>query len=286
MNNTYIFKVLGNPIAHSLSPYIHSYFAKQFNLKIDYQKQLISTDNLEFENYVVNFFKQGGSGLNITLPFKEHAYNLAKHIMPNALYAKAVNTLWYDHKENKIYGDNTDGVGLVNDIIYKHNITITDKNILILGAGGASKGVLYYLTKQNPANIVIVNRTLNKAIELTKQAKQYSNINVNYLNIENLTQINNLYIQFDIIINATSMGMDNNYHEFFIDNSYINQQCFAYDMIYNKFSPFIEWAKTNNIQYSDGLGMLIQQAAQSFYIWTNYKPQTDELYSLLKLKLN
>lgn len=285
-NNILQFRVLGNPIAHSLSPYIHNYFSKLSNIKINYEKMLVDIEGKLFEEYVNNFFSNPNNiGLNITLPFKERAFKLANQYSESAFYAKASNTLYL--KDGNIFADNTDGHGLIHDITKHYNIEIKDKNILLLGAGGASRGALYSLVQELPKTIYIANRSLDKAKILIEDSNQYNNktlINYCILNdLKNATQIENNLPEFDIIINATSMGMDNQNHEFIIDNNYFNEKTFAYDMIYNKYSPFLEWAKSVKLNYADGIGMLIQQAAYAFKIWNNCEniPETYELYNML-----
>ena len=282
------FRVLGNPIAHSLSPYIHQYFSKISNIKINYEKILINTEEDFFERYIDNFFSiQNNIGLNITLPFKERAFKLANQYSEAAFYAKASNTLYL--KNGKIFADNTDGYGLVHDITKHHNIQLKDKNILLLGAGGASRGAMYNLIQELPKSISIANRSLVKAKILAQDAQEYNNKSskslISCCTLDDLKIENYNFIKFDIIINATSIGMDNQNYNFIINDSCIHNATFAYDMIYNKHSPFLEWAKSLKLNYADGIGMLIQQAAYAFKVWNNCDslPNTQELYNMLKI---
>ncbi|MFM2344051.1 MAG: hypothetical protein RLZZ210_661 [Pseudomonadota bacterium] len=288
VSNKLYFQVLGNPIAHSLSPSIHHHFAKLSNISIDYSKQLIDVNHNFFENYVQDFFsKHNNIGLNITLPFKERAFKLAHKTSNSAFFAKASNTLYL--KDGEIFADNTDGFGLVEDIKNYYGKTIQHKNILLLGAGGASRGALYNLVQEQPISIYIANRSLNKAQDLINDSQAYNHnlTSVNCCTLDDLqnNNLNNLYLpKFDLIINATSMGMDNQDYTFFIHENYICNHTFAYDMIYNKCSPFLEWSKRAKLECVDGVGMLIQQAAYAFKIWNNLDnlPSTQELYEILR----
>ncbi len=278
------FRVLGNPISHSLSPFIHQYFADVCGIKINYEKILLDTSTDIFENYIKDFFSASNSnniGLNITLPFKERAFKLAKHASKSAFYAKASNTLYI--KSGEIFADNTDGLGLIADIKDYYHINLTGKSILLIGAGGASRGVLYNLSQEFPKYILIANRTVAKAKELAQEVKEYSqNVLISFCSIEDLQMYNfHLANKFDVIINASSMGMDDKNHNFYINNHHFHEQTFAYDMIYNKPSPFLEWAKKSNLNYAEGIGMLIRQAAYAFKIWNSLDetPPVQELYS-------
>ncbi len=265
------FAVIGNPINHSKSPEIQSQFANEFNMDITYGK--ILTDTKDFEKIVTSFFNDKLSlGLNITVPFKEKALEFADIISEQARLAGAANTLMKKADPNSskgydIFADNTDGIGLIRDIEINNEITIKDKNILLIGAGGAARGVILPILKQSPKKLIITNRTISKAESLANKFNKFGN--VFFKDILNINE------KFDIIINATSVGLTND--EFKIDNYIFAKDCFAYDMFYGVETNFLKLAKKNNAKISDGFGMLIEQAAESFYIWNNKKPNTSIL---------
>jgi shikimate dehydrogenase len=286
------FAVIGNPIAHSLSPIIHQSFAMQehINMNISYEKILLENDYDVFCNYVHKFFMDTDAnyniGLNITLPFKEMAYKLASmHNHPSAI-SKSANTLFL--KDGKIHADNTDGFGLVSDINKRSGlINLKGKNILLIGAGGAAKGCISSLVHENPQCIYIANRRLIKAKEIQANISNDNIYCCELLDLEYAIASINASIKFDVIINSTSIGMNIDGHNIFENYNFIHKNLYhadtlAYDMIYNKVSPFSQWAKYNNLKCMDGLGMLIEQAAQSFYIWNKIMPSTDEIYARIR----
>jgi shikimate dehydrogenase len=287
------FKVIGNPIQHSLSPIIHHYFADVYGINLNYEKECIDIEENNFENFVHTFFKHKlNAGLNITLPFKERAFLLAKYTSLEAQYAKASNTLYM--KDGDIHSHNTDGLGLVADI-YRQNITLLqDKNILLLGAGGASRGVLYPLCKEHPKSICIGNRRLITAQKLIADAQVYlkdmPNLHIQALELEKLcNQESKLPYHFDVIINATSLGFQNDTHndkqpdKFMLHASYIHQHTFAYDMIYNHASPFFTWAQQQKLNTRDGLGMLVHQAAFAFSVWHGIIISEQDIINVLQI---
>ena len=293
------FFVLGNPIKHSQSPKIHILFAeqfKEFDLQIDYQTYFVEMDffheNLQKISEIPNI-----CGLNITVPFKEQAYLASiENLSEFAEIAQSVNTLKFD-SINKIWlGYNTDGIGLVNDIKNRLQYSIKDKNILLLGAGGAAKGVIFPLLSENPKSIFIANRTKQKADLLVKNFDVYKNQNT-ILQSDDLLFSNILKnnIKFDIIINATAASLHN--QNIIIPDNLINSNnsnnsnnvVLIYDMMYAKNSAtnfltnFATSAKNhNNLILSDGLGMLIEQAAKSFEIWNNKTPNTQIVYATMR----
>lgn len=295
------FFVLGNPIKHSQSPKIHTLFAeqfKEFNLQIDYQTYLVEMDffheNLQKISEIPNI-----CGLNITVPFKEQAYLASiENLSEFAKIAQSVNTLKFDRINKKWLGYNTDGIGLVNDIKNRLQYSIKDKNILLLGAGGAAKGVIFPLLKENPSSIFIANRTKQKADLLASNFNAYKNQNQNTtlqsddLQFSNIIKSNINNIKFDIIINATAASLHN--QNIIIPNNLINSNnsnnaVLIYDMMYAKNSDtnfltnFATAAKnSNNFILSDGLGMLIEQAAKSFEIWNNRTPNTQIVYATMR----
>lgn len=261
--------VFGNPIAQSRSPYIHNEFAKQTGQLIDYGKQLVSVGG--FNDAIKSFIETGGKGANVTAPFKEQAMLLSDVLSERAKLAGAVNTLSFI--ENKIYGDNTDGIGLVNDLKAK-GVTLLDANILILGAGGAVRGVILPLLAESPVSIDIANRTLSKAEMLVEL---FDDVRLSALNFSD-TAIKD----YDVIINATSASLSANIPD--IPESVITPETVCYDMVYgNKPTKFLEWA-TQKGAYKciDGLGMLVGQAAASFTIWRNVEPNSQAVLTSLR----
>ncbi|CAC9588510.1 Shikimate 5-dehydrogenase I alpha [Bathymodiolus heckerae thiotrophic gill symbiont] len=265
----YKLAVFGNPIKHSLSPDIHAQFAQQTGLTVNYSKILAPID--AFSNTVNQFINEGANGFNITVPFKLDAYNFATELTLNAKTASAVNTIKVDG--NRLIGENTDGIGLVNDLIKNLKITLKDKVILILGAGGATQGVLLPLLKENPKRIMIANRTASKAEKLKQDFSDYGNT-CGF----GLDKIKDDPV--DIIINATSASLDGKMPN--IANGCANG-AICYDLMYGKQTPFMDWAKENNAaMIVDGLGMLVEQAACSFEFWTGSKPDTQSVIEKIK----
>ncbi len=262
------YAVIGNPIAHSKSPQIHAAFAKQTNQDISYEAVLAPLDG--FEATVRELIKQGYKGANVTVPFKFEAYDACHQHTERAFVAGAVNTLSFNG--GHIAGDNTDGVGLVNDIKDNLKHALGDARILLLGAGGAAQGVLLPLLNALPASITIANRTLEKAQRIAKKSSSATIVSANTFEA--------LQGQFDVIINATSAGLSDSALP--ISNSIFAKSCLAYDMMYGRETPFMAQAKTAGAQVADGLGMLVEQAAEAFYIWRNVRPQTAPVIKLLR----
>jgi len=263
--------VMGNPIAHSKSPIIHQNFAKEQNAKVNYQKLLVPID--DFAGAVKCFFESGGRGLNITVPFKEQALKAATVLTARAQKAGAINTLW-NKGNGEILGDTTDGEGLVNDIVSFYGHDLSEKSILILGAGGAVKGVIEPILSQDPSKIVIANRTAQKAIDL---ANIFDTETVKGCG---LTDIPNE--SFDWIINGTSASLSGEVPP--VPNSCITESTACYDMMYStEATAFQNWAKQKGIQTRiDGLGMLVEQAALSYQMWMDFKPSTQKVRDLLR----
>jgi len=265
--------VVGNPIDHSKSPWIHTQFAKQVGLTINYEK--VKSEINKFNNCVEKLKMNGVKGFNITLPFKENAYQISTLLSDRAAIAKSVNTIKF-LSQDQIYGDNTDGVGLIIDIIQNLNYSLKGKRILILGAGGAVRGILYPLLMQSPEKIIIVNRTRDKAKLLAKEFFFYGRI-FDY-DFEELNDI-----EIDVMIDGTSfdsvLSIPKTLH--FSKNSLF------YDLKYtDKITDTMMIAKSAGVSIvKDGLGMLIEQAAEAFYVWTNIKPNTQPILSSLENKL-
>lgn len=256
------FAVMGNPIHHSLSPQIHQQFAAQTGLTLTYDKILVDLD--QFEHQVKTFFEEGGQGLNITLPCKQKAFAMAQEVTPRAAQAKAANTLWM--KLGKLCADNTDGIGLLRDI--QRHVTIAGKTILMLGAGGAARGVLGGLLDANPKSVTLANRTLATAKQLQMD---FSKIHVcDWNDLSNHVQQQS----YDVVINATSASLAKDQLD--LPKQLLASKPFCYDLAYQKEGPtaFVAWVRSNGCEAMDGIGMLIEQAAESFFIWHGVMPDT------------
>jgi len=248
--------VLGNPIEHSLSPEIHAQFASETGEEIEYGRRLIEIG--EFQSAIQAIQKEGFAGANVTVPFKQDAYEIADELSPRAQMAGAVNTLVF-RGDGSIYADNTDGAGLVNDIEVNHQYAIADKRVLIVGAGGAVRGVLKPIIDEGPASITIANRTMDKAEALRDIYLEEFPITV--ASFDSLSGQ-----QFDIIINGTSLGLQGKVAP--LPSGILAKSALAYDMMYGDGSlPFQHWAKEQGAEQAlDGLGMLVGQAAESFFL--------------------
>ena len=271
MTTTDQYAVFGHPINHSKSPRIHQLFAEQTQQKITYDAQDVPAEY--FEQAIKSFFKQGGKGLNCTVPLKELAWQQADSLSQRAQFSKAVNTLVLQ-EDGSILGDNTDGLGLVADLTTNHSISLLNSRILILGAGGASRGIISPLMEKSPKQLVIVNRTVNKAITLSREFSQLGDIKgYSYDDIKN--------DQFDLILNATSASLSGELPP--LPDNILAQKGFCYDLAYgNKPTAFVNWGLAHNAEKSlDGLGMLVEQAAEAFYIWRGIRPETRQIIDLL-----
>jgi len=270
------FAVIGNPIHHSLSPQIHAMFAKEEGLLLDYEAVLSPLD--QFQQTTQTLISQKLNGANVTLPFKKEAYQLATTCSQEAKIAEAVNTL--EFKDKEIIGHNTDGIGLVRDLEQNLNLNLKSKKILLMGAGGAAEGVLYSMLEKNPLEITLSNRTIEKSNVIKNKMHAYAkNLHVD-LNVVEIAKLPHQY--FDVIINATSASL--NEADLGLDNKVFHDQCLAYDMMYGKETPFIKQAKSQHAKTSDGLGMLVEQAAEAFYIWHHIKPQTKSVIDFFRNK--
>jgi shikimate dehydrogenase len=268
------FAVIGNPIHHSLSPQIHSTFAKEAGLHIDYEAVLSPLD--EFKNTIHKLIAQKLSGANVTLPFKKEAYELATTHSNHARIAEAVNTL--EFKDDQIIGHNTDGIGLVRDLEQNLNVYLKSKKILLIGAGGAAEGVIYSMLEKNPSELTLTNRTIEKSHVIKNKMDMHAksfDVNLNVVEITKLPHQN-----FDLIINATSVSLSNT--ELNIDHKVFHEGSLAYEMMYGKETSFIKEAQSQGSKTSDGLGMLIEQAAEAFFIWHHIKPQTKSVIESLR----
>ena len=274
MTDRYV--VVGNPIAHSKSPLIHAEFARQTDQDMSYKALLVSVDR--FAKDVQSFFAHGGRGMNVTLPFKLLAFDLATEKSARAMDAGAVNTLKYTG--GVIFGDNTDGVGLTRDITQNLGVAMRGKRVLMLGAGGAARGVIYPILMEDPQSLTVVNRTFESAEKLIARYFQISffrPINLAALRFEQL-----IGKQFDIIINATSSSVND--EKLPLPKGLFARGSLGYEMMYGKgVTPFLHFAREDGAaKVSDGLGMLVEQAAEAFQLWRDVRPDTKPVHAKLR----
>lgn len=281
------YAVIGNPIAHSKSPQIHAAFRDQFKDKdthqdISYDPKLAPVDG-GFENFVNDLKAQGYKGVNITLPFKfEALLFIVKNnglLNPLAAKARAVNTITFNN-DGSVTGDNTDGIGLVNDITKNLKFDITNKKILLLGSGGAAFGVLQPLADTKPSFIIISNRTFAKAEEAAKILSELIDTSQSktVCIAKRFDELGDM--KFDLVINSTSTGLSDTALP--ISNNIFAEGCLAYEMMYGRETPFMAQARAAGAQVADGLGMLVEQAAEAFYIWRGVRPQTAPVIAMLR----
>lgn len=267
--------VIGNPVAHSRSPQIHAAFATQFNLtNFSYDRLLLPVDG--FAEGVRRFVTQGGAGCNVTLPFKEAAWRCCDQLSARAHAAQAVNTIRIE-AEGRLFGDNTDGAGLVADLLC--HVSLAGKRILLLGAGGAARGVVLPLAAENPAEIVIANRTVDKAQDLARMFFAMSTTRVSGVAFDDLSGA------FDVVINATSASIDGVVLP--LPESVFAPEALAYDMFYSvNETSFLRQARIAGASLRlDGLGMLVGQAAEAFFLWTGLRPEVEPVLASLRLTL-
>jgi len=264
------YAVAGNPIAHSKSPFIHAEFARQTSQDVQYERLLAPLDG--FRAAIENFRAEGGRGLNVTLPFKLQAFELAQERSDRAADAQAVNTLKFDG--STLYGDNTDGVGLLRDIEHNLGFEIQGRSVLLMGAGGAAQGVVGPLLSARPERLVIANRTLEKAQRLAQQFAGRGPLSGGgYAAITGQ--------QFDLVINATAASLSDSVPD--LPEGVFTRDALAYDMMYGKGLAFIEFANSQGAaRVADGIGMLVEQAAESFFIWRGVRPQTSPVIAALR----
>jgi len=265
------YAVIGNPIGHSKSPLIHTEFAKQTGQDLDYISQEIPLDGLA--SGLKQLQKEGFKGINITVPFKEQVWQSVDNKSKHAKRAGAINTLLFN-QDGTLYGDNTDGIGLCRDLVDNHQIGLKDKRILLLGAGGAARGVIEPLLSYQPSQLFIANRTASKAQQLADIFTEFGNIQGG--GFDELTG------HFDVIINATSASLQGKVPP--LPNDILNEQASCYDMMYSDTdTAFIIWAKQHGAGKSiDGLGMLVEQAAEAFRLWRGVKPDTKTVIELIR----
>jgi shikimate dehydrogenase len=269
------YAVMGNPVSHSLSPRIHAEFARRARQRLVYDA--IQVDEGGFAQAVGNFQAAGGKGLNITVPFKQQAWSLVSRRSARAERAGAVNTIRIE-RDGSLFGDNTDGVGLVRDLGENLGVRLEGARILLIGAGGAARGVIEPLLEARPQGITIVNRTVDRAEELVQIFAGTSLRACGFHELEGN--------RFDILINATSASLHG--ETLPLPDGLLASGAWCYDMMYAaEPTPFLRWAEAQGAaDRSDGLGMLVEQAAESFQIWRGVHPETqglvDELRAVLK----
>jgi shikimate dehydrogenase len=263
------YAVIGNPISHSKSPMIHKLFAEQTGQDISYEATEAPLDG--FAATIERLRGEGYKGCNVTVPFKFEAYQLAKqsnYLGSSAASAHAANTLRFI-SDGRIFGENTDGIGLVVDIQDNLGFSLTGKRVLLMGAGGAAYGVVLPLLTAG-ALITIANRTAEKAIELA--AKFPGTAGGSYTSLAGL--------HFDVVINATSAGLSDS--EVPLPDGIFSEGALAYDMMYGRETPFMAFARSQGATVADGLGMLVEQAAEAFYIWRGVRPDTKPVIAALR----
>jgi shikimate dehydrogenase len=265
------YAVIGHPIEHSKSPLIHRLFAEQTGEAMEYGRILGNLD--DFAGDVGRFAAEGGQGLNVTVPFKEQAYALAEHLSERARHAGAVNTLSFG--ERGIEGENTDGVGLVRDLGCNQRFDFGGARILLLGAGGAARGVLFPLLAERPHSVVVANRTAAKAVELAGLVSDQGR--VSGCGLGELAGR-----QFDLIVNATAAGLHGEAPP--IPDDCLARGGWTYDMMYgDQPTAFVRWGQAHDAAKAlDGLGMLVEQAAEAFRIWRGVMPETEAVIERLR----
>ena len=269
------YAVVGNPIAHSKSPEIHAAFARQTGEDIDYARLLAPSDG--FRPTVESFRDAGGKGVNVTVPFKLEAFDLADDVSQRAKDAQAANFLRFD--QGRIHADNTDGVGLTRDIVRNLGLGLAGKRVLLLGAGGAAQGVLTPLLEYEPRILTIANRTVEKALRLAETFRHNPVASASVLSGLSFGELAGHH--FDVVINATSTSLHGELPPLPADA--FAAGALAYDMMYAaKPTPFLAFAAACGAKTSDGLGMLVEQAAESFLLWRGVRPETAPVIAMLR----
>ena len=260
------YAVIGNPVAHSKSPWIHAEFARATRQDIEYGRIEAPLDR--FARSLDEFRAAGGRGANVTLPFKHEAFRLATRLTGRARAAQAVNTLRFD--ADAVFGDNTDGIGLVTDLERNLGRAIAGQRVLLMGAGGAARGVLPPLVSSGPAGLTVVNRTAQRAEDL---ARGFQNVTgASYRELAGKA--------FDLVINATSAGLSNEAPP--LPAAAFAPGALAYDMVYGHDTPFLAMARAAGVEARDGTGMLVEQAAESFLLWRGVRPDTAPVLAALR----
>lgn len=271
------YAVFGNPIKHSKSPAIHSAFSEQFDDDITYRAVRVEVD--DFELKVSRFFQRGGGGLNVTLPFKERAFILSDEATDRATRARAANCL-IPLPDGSIRADNTDGIGMVRDMVANLGWQLSSRRVLLLGAGGAVRGVMQPLLMENPTELVVANRTAQKAEAL---ASEFADQKIPVQGC-GLDEINGQ--SFDLIINGTSAGLTTELVS--LPDLNLTERSCCYDMMYSaEPTGFMRWAASKTPwAVSDGLGMLVEQAAESYFLWRGKRPDTLKVIQSLRHQMS
>jgi shikimate dehydrogenase len=264
--------VIGHPVAHSWSPFIHGMFARQTGESVVYRLHDVTPE--DFRNYVLEFFSRGGRGLNVTVPHKVSAAELANELTPRAERAGAVNTLMLK-RDNRLLGDNTDGAGLVHDLRDNLSVQLASRRVLIVGAGGATRGVIAPLLVLRPAELVVANRTAERAQSF---AASFADLGtVRGCGFDDIGAE-----AFDLVVNATSASLSGEMPA--IPETVIQTDTVCYDMAYGRTeTPFLKWAHERGCTRAiQGWGMLVEQAAESFHLWRGVRPQTAPVLGALR----
>jgi len=271
------FAVIGHPVNHSLSPHIHLLFAGQFNIPLNYDR--LDIEREELLSQLEQFKSKRFSGLNVTLPLKHDAYLLCQTLSDKAKLSESVNTI--SIRNNQLFGDTTDGIGLIRDLTSK-GVKLENTRSLLVGAGGAANAVMADLIEGRPSTLYLTNRTIEKSMLMESHWRNFARTHSVTLKVADINDKDQG--QYDVIINATSAGFTSELSP--IPGELISHNTVCYDMIYGRETPFIKQAIEHNATWHDGLGMLIEQAAESFRIWHEVKPDTSEVLNDLRaLKL-
>ena len=270
------YAVIGNPIAHSKSPQIHAAFARQTGQDIEYERLLAPLDS--FRVTVEGFRAAGGSGANVTVPFKLEAFDLADEVSQRAKDARAANFLSFEG--GRIRADNTDGTGLTRDITGNLGFSMAGRRVLMMGAGGAARGALQPLLAQHPAILTIANRTVEKALQLAAAFRYHASVTSSILSGLRYAELAGQH--FDLVINATSSSLQGELPP--LPAGVFAEGSLAYDMMYGKgLTPFLAFARSQGaLRLADGMGMLVEQAAESFFLWRGVRPETRAVLELLQ----
>ncbi len=273
------YAVIGNPIAHSKSPRIHGLFAEQTGEPVVYVALLAPLH--DFDGSVDRFRADGGMGMNVTVPFKQDAWAYANQHSERARIAGAVNTLIFQ-ADGSCLGDNTDGIGLVNDLVNNHGQKLAGVRILLLGAGGAVRGVLQPLLEAGPAQLLIANRTVERALDLADAFSSFGP--VSGCGLDELQELAG-DSGFDLVINGTSASLQGELPP--LPDNLLADHATVYDMMYSaEPTAFVAWGNAHGATLSlDGLGMLVEQAAESFYLWRGLRPDTKPVIAALRKEL-
>ena len=272
-----LYCVMGHPVAHSRSPWIHQRFAALTGQALDYERQLVALDG--FAQAVQQFAQAGGRGCNVTVPFKHEAAQCADSCSPRVHLAGAANTLVL--AQGRIHADNTDGLGLVADITRNAGVPLAGRDVLLVGAGGAGAGVLGPLLEQGPRSLVVANRTLARAQALVQSHSELAALQKTKLLALDLQGLEH---DFDLIINATASSLEGAGVP--VPAQVLRPGCLAYDMMYGPAAQgFLHWATQHGAQARDGLGMLVEQAAEAFALWRGVRPPAAQVLAELRALL-